>query len=185
MPDPKWLEILKATGWQTAALAAAFTAFLLLSGAGAIPELAPVAIQLLTLGALICGCLALASLATELLKVFPLHVWLAQSQRRNRDRLAVEAYIPHMTEEELEIVGYLLHKNQKSFTCAQDGGHAMTLISRGIVVLALRPGQAFTVFDMPVVIPDHIWEVLVAHKDKFPAPPRGKASRQPWREMVV
>ena len=29
-PDPKWLEILKANGWQTTALACAFSVFLLL-----------------------------------------------------------------------------------------------------------------------------------------------------------
>ena len=184
MPDPKWLEILKATGWQAAALAAAFAAFLSLSAAGVIPALAPVAVQFLALAALICGFLAIASLATELFKVFPVHIWLAQAQRRGRECSAVTEYIPHMTEQELEIIGYLLHKNQKSFTCAQDGGHAMTLISRGIVVIALRPGQAFTVFDMPVVIPDHIWKVLVEHKDKFPAPPRGK-TRHPWREAYA
>jgi hypothetical protein len=65
----------------------------------------------------------------------------------------------------------LLARKQKSFTTAADGGHAMLLISRGIVVRALAPGQVFYESDMPMMIPDHIWRVLEAHIDQFPYTP--------------
>src|ERR1035438_7219151 len=49
-----------------------------------------------------------------------------------RSKREVERYIPHMTTKEREIIAYLLAKNQKTFLAAIDGGHAATLLSRGI-----------------------------------------------------
>ncbi|TMJ93534.1 MAG: hypothetical protein E6G77_23900 [Alphaproteobacteria bacterium] len=70
------------------------------------------------------------------------------------------------------------------FTCASDGGYATTLLSAGILVRALRSGQMFAMEDMPVAVPAHIWDVLLAHKDQFPYRPE-KDERgvevHPWR----
>ncbi len=67
--DPKWLEILKASGWQTAALAVAFLAFWRLVRTGAIPRSdSPLWEVLPALGALICAALALASIGDALIK---------------------------------------------------------------------------------------------------------------------
>jgi hypothetical protein len=77
-----------------------------------------------------------------------------------------------------------LAKNQKMFTCASDGGYATTLISQGMLVRAVRSGQVFAMDDMPVAVPDHIWAVLLAHKEQFPyKPERGEHGVEvhPWR----
>jgi len=103
-----------------------------------------------------------------------------QSAREQQD---IEDYISYMTEKEREIVAYLLAHNQKMFTNSLDCGHANTLLSRGIVVMAVRKGQVFTEHEVPFAIPDHIWTVLKKHQKEFPyAPPqRGEAQAHPWR----
>ena len=68
--------------------------------------------------------------------------------------------IETLSETERKILAYLLHHNQRMFTCDVDGGHASTLMSRGIVRRALRPGQAFAADDMPVEVPLPIWRWL-------------------------
>ena len=100
-----------------------------------------------------------------------------------REQKEVEEYIPYMTETEREIIGYLLAHNQKMFTNRPDCGHANTLLARGIVVVAARPGQPVTYFDVPFAIPDHIWTVLKRHKDKFTYEPPGPGEDEPhpWR----
>lgn len=82
-------------------------------------------------------------------------------KRRNYLK-TIENYIPHMTDKEREIIAYLLNKNQKTFTCAVDGGYANTLMSRGIVV------------------PDEVWDILVKHKNQFPYKPTDDKPH-PWR----
>jgi hypothetical protein len=93
------------------------------------------------------------------------------------------AYIPYMTAKEREIIAYLLAHNQKMFTNTPDGGHANTLISKGIVVSALRPGQTFTYYEMPFAVPDYIWTVLAEHRQEFPytSPEPGEGELHPWR----
>lgn len=73
-----------------------------------------------------------------------------------------------LTKKEREIISYLLHHNQRMFTADLDGGHAATLISRGIVQSALRPGQVFDASDTPMEIPRSVWTVLKTVKDQFP-----------------
>lgn len=148
-----WLELLKASGWKTAAIAFACGAFLLFARAGWTPPLAP----WITL-------LAVASFAEAAFKFFPVHVWIVHSITVRREKRNLRDYIPHMTPRERKIISYLLAKNQKMFTAATDGGYATTLISRRIVVRALQPGQVFGYQDMPLAIPDHLWEVLLKHK---------------------
>jgi hypothetical protein len=95
----------------------------------------------------------------------------------------LEAYIPNMNEEDREIVAYLLAKNQKTFRCDADGGNAVTLIAEGIVRYAVRPGQVVNREDVPMRIPDHLWEVLARRKAEFFYRPRleGGTEVHPWR----
>jgi hypothetical protein len=183
--DPKWLDILKATGPQTGAIALACGLFLLSPHLGWIAPLDTWVIQLVVFLLLITGWLSLASLATALYKFIPLHKWIIHWRNMHGKRQAVRRYIPHMTPKECEIIGYLLYHNQKMFTGAFDGGYARTLISHGIVVQALRAGQAFSQLDVPYAIPDYVWNILVQHKDEFPyQKPRGKQETHPWREPM-
>ena len=91
----------------------------------------------------------------------------------------VEAEIREMTEQEREIIGCLLHRNQRVFTNTIDGGYATTLISKGIVVPAARQGQAFTQHECPFEVPRPVWDVLKRHKATFPY--AGEDDDEPWR----
>jgi len=64
-PDPRWLEILKASGWQTAALAIAAVLLLWANRAGWLPPLEPWMVQAAAVLMIFCGLLALASFASN------------------------------------------------------------------------------------------------------------------------
>jgi hypothetical protein len=185
-PDPRWLAILKASTWQTLALTLAFGLFIALipSFGGELPYWVWPTVALCFL---VCASLSLASILSALLRFFPLNIWIVHWINIARQKREVTRYIPHMTEKEKEIIGYLLAKNQKTLVAAQDGGFAMTLISRAIIVRALAPGQVFYSDDMPMMIPDHIWDVLLRHKAVFPytQPRAGKTEPHPWRKPYI
>src|SRR5215471_15769345 len=63
-PDPRWLEILKARGSQTAAVAIACGLLLWADRTHLVPTLEPWMVQLAVAAMVICGLLALASFAT-------------------------------------------------------------------------------------------------------------------------
>lgn len=182
-PDPKWLEILKASGWQTTAGALACGLFWFAPSWGWMPPLEPLASQLVVLGFLLFACLSLMSILSALDKFWTPGAWIKHWVATYRDAKRVEDYIPHMTESEKKIIAYLLAHNQKMFTGADDGGNAVTLISKKIVVYAVQPNQTVDTRDVPFAIPDHVWKVLLRYKDKFPyqPPPPGKTEPYPWR----
>jgi hypothetical protein len=165
--DPKWLEILKASGWHTAALACASAAILFLNAKKLLP-VAPESwlIQGAEVGLFVFGFLTLANVGSHLEK--PLRSWFGRRRAVHKAKCRVEEYIPSMTPKEREIVGYLLANNLKTFTYTVDGGAANTLISRGIVACALLPGQSCTNYGVPFVIPEHVWDVLLKHRAEFP-----------------
>jgi HEPN domain-containing protein len=84
------------------------------------------------------------------------------------DSDAVLEELNELNATEREIISYLLHHNQRMFTADFDGGHAATLISRGLVKSAVRPGQAFDVTDVPMEIPRPIWNIIKRMKERFP-----------------
>lgn len=184
-PDPRWLEILNASGWQTGAVATACGLFLLFGRLGWLPPLDGWMIQLATIAFLIGGLLSMASAASETFKFFAVQTWLLRRITRHRAQRAVREYIPHMTERERTIMGYLLTKNQKTFEAAIDGGYAATLLSRGIICHAAKSGQYVDMFQVPMMIPDDVWNVLIKHNDQFPysfTPKRpNDVERKPWR----
>ncbi len=183
MPDPKWLEILKASGWQTAAVSAACLLFVLAGRYGVMPRPDAIYEQAAVLAFLVCGLLAIASIAAATFHIFPILDYFLDWRETRALKNRVRTYIEHMTDKERQIIGYLLAKNQKIFTVDSDGGYAATLISAGIVVRALTPGQVFTLSEMPVMVPDDAWQVLSENRDKFPykAPKPGETETHPWR----
>jgi hypothetical protein len=106
---------------------------------------------------------------------------VAQGQNLDDEIAKVEEYIPFMTPKDKQIIGHLLHHNQRMFEAELDGGHARLLLSRGIVRIAVQPGQMVDHFDVPFEVPMHIWEVLVRHKDKFLPYRPEKGGGHPWR----
>jgi hypothetical protein len=173
-----WLDILKASGWQTTAIASACGLFLLSAHWGWLPPLAPWMMQIASFGFLLCSLLAVAGI----LGSAPVQSWIVHWITILKQKRAVRDYIPHMTEQDRKIISYLLAKNQKTFMYTQDGGYAATLISKQIIVCDLQPGQAFSPHHIPFKIPDHIWSVLLENKNKFPykPPPPGETEVHPW-----
>jgi hypothetical protein len=183
--DPKWLEILKASGGQSAAAAFACGALLLIAHWGWLPPLDTWVVVAASFGLLLFGSLAFVAFVTALHKAFPIREWIIHYVNEARFNKAVRNYIPHMTPKEREIIGYLLANNQKQFTADQDGGYATSLISRKIILYAYQPGQVFRGTDVPMRIPDNVWEILKERQSEFPYnPPKlrpGEVEPPPWR----
>jgi hypothetical protein len=186
--DPtKWLEALKSAtstaGVYKLALAVICGLYWLAASRQWIPSAEPLEFRVAALGLFLFGFLWLANVLSSLLSIFQPREWFVHWINIRRQTREVRDYIPHMTPTERAIIAYLLARNQKSFVAAADGGNAMLLLSRAIVVRALAPGQVFYETDMPMMIPDHIWHVLESHKDQFPytPPPDGELEPHPWR----
>jgi hypothetical protein len=181
--DPKWLELLKASRPQAAALSVACIVLLASPRLGLVNSLPEwLILPVLFVGVLSAG-LTIFSLSSSAYKFFPLHIWFLHYRKLRLERDAMAEYIPHMGPKEREIISYLLHHNQKTIMADLDGGYAAPLISRRILVRALQPGQAFSQSNTPFIIEDHIWGVLMKHKDSFQykAPKRDEAQGHPWR----
>jgi hypothetical protein len=168
--DPKWLEILKASGWQTAAVAFAGVALLYLNAKKRLPvALDSWVVEAVEVAVLVCGFLAVFSVGPHVAKKFKgLWGWFGHRLAIRRAKRQVEKDIATMSPKEREIIGYLLAINEKMFDYSYDGGAANTLIAKRIVVCALLPGQSTNAFGVPFKIPDYAWEVLLKHKAEFP-----------------
>jgi hypothetical protein len=178
--DAKWLDILKASGWKTAAVAAAAVLLIHLNTAKQLPVAVDHwVIEAAVVVALLCGCLTAASLFSYALP--RLRNGFVRVSARRQWRQDVAAYIPQMTTKELEILGYLLTNNQRTFTNTPDCGHAATLVSKGLIVCSARPGQPFTQFEVPFEIPVLVWKVLLKRKSAFPRVPAESGKAHPWR----
>jgi len=181
--DPKWLEILKASAWQTIALTIACIFILALIKMGIIPTTnSPLWIALPLIGALIFGFLSLASIASAAAKYIKPGDRLDQWRLKRKKIKAVAEFIPFMTDKDKEIIGYLFYHKQKMFQADNDGGYAAPLISKGIIRVACKKGQVYSSPWTPFEIPDYVWSVLEKHKEQFPykPPPRGKGEKHPW-----
>lgn len=184
--DWKWFDtFLKTSGPKTAAVAFACGAFLLVAHWNWIPPLDRLVVQAVWFALLLTASLSVSSIASSVNGFLQPRVWIVRWSKLRSERHAVRDYIPHMQDREREIIGYLLAKNQKMFSAEADGGYAAPLLSRGIVRIAVRPNQHVALMDVPMVIPDHIWEVLVEHKDQFPNTPPKKGDAHPWRVPMI
>ena len=180
--DAKWLEILKARGWQTSALAVACLVFYCLVRFGFIPVSEnPLWLTVPIALALVSGALAIASIIASAAKFFRLRRRFAQWLQRRHDQERLRKYIPFMSNDEKRILGYLLYHRQKTFLAELSGGYAVGLISKGFIRRGLSPGQAFDTNHVPFNVPEHLWSVLQEHQDCFPyAPPEDGVEKHPW-----
>jgi hypothetical protein len=182
-PDPRWLEILKASGWQTSAMSIASVVVLVLVRNGTIPtDGSPHWIAVPSISAIVFGSLAIASVASAIIKATQPLAHITRWRSKRAEQQAVRNYIPHMTKQDQEIIAYLLHHNQKMFQADQDGGYAAPLISKGIIRISAQRGQVLDLTRVPFAIPDHIWTVLVEQRERFPYRPDNgeKLERHPW-----
>ncbi len=169
--DHKWLEILKARGWHLLALAAACGLLLFANNSKWIPILEPWMIQGATFGLFVFGLLSIAGLISASLKFLLVKEFFIRWVRIHADKKNLKKYIPHMTPKERQIIGYLLEKNQKTITADHDGGDASTLISRRIIRIIVVHNQQLDTTRVPMIVPDHLWDVLVKFKHEFPYVP--------------
>ncbi len=179
--DPKWLELLKATGWQNLGLAVACAAFIYLVKTHFIPATDdPLWIAIPTIGALICSGLAVAAGASSLTGF--LTPIVRRQFSRSRYRKMVKEFIPHMTAQDRAIIGYLLYHIQKTFQTISDGGYAAPLIGKGIIRIAAVSGQHLDMNWVPFEIVEDAWIVLSKEREPFPyqPPASGEKESHPW-----
>lgn len=124
---------------------------------------------------LLCGAILLTELGLVIWRV-AVRKFESRSLKR---QIALD--IPYLTATDKEIIGYLLHHHQKTFTYAPDGGYASALIGKGYIVRAMVHGQIAAHWEVPFAVPDEAWEVFSKHKDSFQykEPECGKATF-PW-----
>ena len=181
--DPKWLEILKAKGSHTAALAIASGLIYVLVIFEIIPTTdSPLWEALPAIGALIFLSLFVAAVGDEVVKITKPADRIGRWCLKRREAREIREFIPYMTDKDREIIGYLLHHNQKMFQADQDGGYAAPLISKGIIRQSGRAGQVVTTSSMPFEVPNHIWSVLKKNQEAFPyeSPPANEDEKYPW-----
>ena len=182
-PDPKWLAILKASGWQTSALMVACALTYIAIRSGAIPtDGSPYWLAVSAIGAILFACLSVAAIASAAVHTLEPGKHFGRRLSIRKEQAAVRAYIRYMTEKDREIISYLLHHTQKMFQAAQDGGYAAPLIARGIIRRAAQHRQVLDLTRVPFAVPDHIWEILDENRSEFPyKPPRDDEERgHPW-----
>ncbi|WP_257554164.1 hypothetical protein [Sphingobium sp. CFD-2] len=177
----KALDILKASGGQTLAIAVAAGLFIWLSRQGIVPEPAVWMVIAAWAVMLVCGCLAAISFLSVIgrLLAYPRRYVLRRYQHWAAQR-SFEAHIPHLTGVERRIFGYLLHHNHKTFSADVDGGYAAGLLGLGFIRIAARPGQQFDIDKCPMIIPDPVWSVLERRRDEFPHQ-EDATEGHPWR----
>lgn len=162
MPDwSKALEFLKLGCGKTAAIAIAAFLLLLANRQGLVPPLDAWAVQLTTAVFLLCGMLTLVAIGAGFLNLLAIpwgkfKDWLLI---RKSKRLFRE-YVPHLSERERIIFGYLLHHNMRAFTADHDWGYAAKLIALKFIWYIGAPGQSFDADKCPMEIPKHVWDVL-------------------------
>ncbi|MCY1126172.1 hypothetical protein OU426_04835 [Frigidibacter sp. RF13] len=190
--DAKWLELLKASGWQLGALSLSLAAFWALIKFGVLPAIdMPLIVYGLPLAVLVTGFLALFGAAEQGAGVLAEKRRKAVAERDQQKKLQnqkdeLAAYLPFLTDREKRILGYLLHNSQKTFTAHIDGDLAASLYNRGFVKLLAKPGQHVSQIHASFGVPDHLWEVLEANKKCFPKDLKQPVGRsRPWHSGMI
>ncbi|MFD1156904.1 hypothetical protein [Roseovarius aestuarii] len=186
--DPRWLEVLKASGWQLFAISIALTGFWLLLQFEFLPKIdLPLIVYGLPLAILVTFALALVSAAEALAK--RIQSW---NQKRvleaNKEKKAEEQrqifrdYVPFLVEKEWEILAYLYQNKEKTFVASVDGDLASTLYNRGFIKMLARPGQQVSVMSCTFSIPDPVREVMQEMDERFSEPivELGYRNKRPW-----
>src|SRR5260221_8148593 len=109
-PDPRWLEILKASGWQTAALAVVAGVLLWPNRTGWLPPFEPWMVQAAAVVMVVCGLLALASFASN--AVVQIGKWSGSIENWRALRHAIKTLNPAET-------AFLKAQVEKNETTAQ------------------------------------------------------------------
>ncbi|MGF7052836.1 hypothetical protein GGC47_002015 [Bosea sp. OAE752] len=178
--DKIW-GLLKLSGWQLVMVSCASFLGLWLFG----PVFGPIVSAGLAIAGVFAGALAAAALITWFASPtsYPNRsVAALWSKRADRERF--RRHIPLLTQEEKQILGYLLHHSRRTFETDLSGELASGLIALGFARFIGAPNQAFTANRRPVEIPEHIWQLVVENRAQFPHQPRlspGGREVFPWK----
>jgi hypothetical protein len=186
LPDPKWLDFLKAGSVVFFGIALASGSFLVLEYWHLVPFVADWVQDAVVGVFLLTFFLTLTNVIAAIWNFFQPHRLFVDAVNNHGRRKYVRERIGQMTPKEREIIGYLLDHNQRVFTAARDGGHATTLISSRIVEITAAPNQVVDANNVPFAVPRLVWKELLSRKELFPyAPPaRGETEVEPWRERT-
>ncbi|MBL9049142.1 MAG: super-infection exclusion protein B [Tabrizicola sp.] len=186
--DPRWLEILKASGWQLFAIAFALSSFWFLLYLEYLPPIdSPWVVYGLPLAILVSVGLSLVSLLEFVSR--KVGAQIAENTKKKRvlkdienKRQRFQSYLPHLTETELRILRYLFQQNQKTFVADVTADLASTLYNQGFVTLAVLPGQQVSVLSSTFTVPDYVWDVMVENRKMFDKPKieLGYRNKRPW-----
>lgn len=177
MIDSKWLsEILRANVWQCGALtfASAIIVFSDTVGISVLAGLPNWAKPLAGIALITFGSLTLFALAQKATKRW-------QDAGRRLDRYArLVSQLQSLSDKEHEVLSYLVTRNEQYFEASLHGGGANTLIAKGIVVKAARPGDHVHILHFPFAVQDDVWTLPRGLEDEFSHPhPSGPP---PWRD---
>lgn len=92
-----------------------------------------------------------------------------------------------MGERDRQILAFLVEKQVKTFTGAIDGGYAVGLIGRGIILRTIQGTQVIDNYRMPYMVADWAWDAINEEKALLPYTPvmhRG-AEIAPWVELRI
>lgn len=186
--DSGWLAILKASAWQLIFLSLALSVFWYLLRLEILPPSeSQFVIYGLPLAILITAGLGLASLVEQFVNWATIKLKGHQVKKERRQKISdhqlkFAEHIPFMTESELAIYGYLLEHRRKSFTAEMDGGYAASLYKRGFIQSDAQKGHSYGRIAFPFSVPDHIWVVAEANRDKFPN--KFERGTLPWHRSI-
>ncbi len=178
----KVLDLIKSSGWQTAAAAVALGALLWFVQAKVLPPFEQSwIIHVVAFGFLLCVALTIAAICSTLAK--PVRGWIGRFLAHRSLSTKAEKAVHFMTEKERTIIGYLLHHKMKVFDADQDGGYAASLLGRGFITILARYGQMLDPTRVPMTVPEPVWEVWGRHRNIFPYKPVLKDGHEihPWR----
>lgn len=181
----KYLDLLKASGWQTGSIAFAAGLFLYLSKIGVLPELEPWMVIATWVVVFLCGALAAAAMGSVVQWALQTG-WAALQRRRARAKLR-EAFIddiPFLSERERLILGYLREKKQKTFVADHDGGYAATLLAKRYIYYIGVRGQTFDINKVPMAVAEHVWTVMQERPEDFPYVPEYDTSGRQRHEII-
>ena len=177
------VDLLKASGVQTGALALGAFGYIWLSQRGIMPALEGKwlpGVSLFGVGAAaLCAASAVAFVFSSVKAFRPVQRWW-QNRRFKADFIA---NLDNLSFRERQILGFLCHHNQKVFTTDFDGGHAASLIARGYLQHFAAPGQRLPARAFPTRVVQPVWELMKAVPEAFPYEPQfdGDGEIPPWR----
>lgn len=176
-------EIFKLPARLGFTLCVSCAAVIYLGSQGIIPGVTGLLLTTLWILAAFFAAVAAAGLLSVLQKLCE-HVFSFVSTKRKRRAMRKQFIeeIPLLTERERQIFGYLLHRNQNTFTAEQDAGHASTLVARSYIYSIGVPGQTVRQSRIPFRVQPDVWQVLQERAEEFPYRPETHRGSEiaPW-----